>query len=865
MGRSCDRSVHFLLHDFLSLEAADTSCFSVGARRPTEKLFSPTSTQTEGGSRVGALIRLLKSNTFHVAFCLCLALLLLFWPVFFQGKVIVPGDIPASNPFLYLSASPPPPPQNTLLSDQVEQFYVWHSLAAETMRHEGHIPLWNPYIFTGQPLLANAQSSLFYPPNLLLWVLSPGKVASIRILFNLLFAGIFTFLFCRQLLISEKGAMLSAIAFTFSGPLMVWVGFPLANVLVCLPFLMWAGEKLLQRNSLSRSALLGAGMGLSLLGGHPETTFQVLAVFSLYFLSRVAFLEPGSAKKSRLFGSYLLAVVLGALLSGIQLVPFLDFMVHSATFARGGRASDVGGTLFYSKEWLANLATAVTLICPNFFGNPLDHSYLWPFSNLQNYNEQSVYLGLVPFALACGALFTGKKRRPLIIISLLAFFCIAVAWHLPGFEAVSHLPVFSLAPSKRLRLPFVFLAAVMAGFGFDGLQERLKLLRYERRGFSAAMVVAFSTVLFFLGVLLLKGGFANDLPLGAFGHKILNSSFAFGQWRSYLPLFIAGALCLGYLFSLRSRKYRRLFPAALLTLTLVELLALAWGYNPVVSEADTLPAAPAVEFLKKMELEPYRILTTDGYFYPNYGAAYGIADVAGYDAPVYRSFSELYLAQGGKSVGGQIDSRQQWEPSYPLVDFLNVKYVISPRDLPPDKYKMLFENKYYAIYENLRVLPRAFIVTDSEVVSDRKVMLEKMLLDGFDFGSKVLLEEALPSPLVAAPGTPAGYVLKQVSYGTDQVVLEVSGARPGILVLSDLYTPDWHADVDGHEAKLYRANYAYRAVVVPAGRHVVTFSYQPLSYKIGLAMTFLGVVMLLVMCVLEMRRRVALRKKELVI
>jgi len=803
---------------------------------------------------VGALLTSQKSDTVSAIVCLCLAVIVLFWPVFFQGKVIVPGDIPASNPFLFTrSGTPPPPPQNTLLSDEIEQFYVWHCVAAKTLQSEGHIPLWNPYIFTGQPLVANSQSSLFYPPNLLLRFLSAGKVATIRVIFNLLFAGFFTFLFCRELRISDKGALLSAISFAFSGPLIVWVGFPLANVLVCLPFLMWAGEKLLRQRNLFRTAVLGAGMGLSLLGGHPETTFQILAVFSLYFLARAVFLDTGLREKAALLGAFLLAVTLGGIISGIQLLPFLDFMVNSATFTRGGRASDVGGSFFYSQDWLENITTAVTLICPNFFGNPLDHSYIWPFKSFQNYNEQSVYFGLIPLVLAVGAFFSDGKRRPLIIISSLALFCIGVAWHLPGFEAISHLPVFSMAPSKRLRLPFVFLTAVMAGFGYDFFLDRFKSATRERKGFYAGVAVIIMTILFFCSVFALKGPMSNVIPPGTFSHKILHSVFAVRQWRSYLPLVITFVLVTGYFLSLRINRVFRLFPDILLALTALELCAMGWGYNPAVKETDILPPAPAVEFLQKRGHEPYRILTTDGYFYPNYGAAYGIADVAGYDAPVYQGFSDLYLAQGGPSVGGQIDSRQQWDPSWPLVDFLNVKYVISPRDLPPEKFKMLFENKYYAIYENMFVMPRAFMVYNSEVVPDRKVMLGKMIDKKTDFSRKVLLDEAPQGSFKTISGLQEKYSVTQVRNATDEVILQVTSESPGMLVMSDLYTPDWSAWLDDREVKLYRANYAFRGVPVPAGTHSVAFRYAPRSYKAGTVMTMTGLLVLLVIGVLNFR------------
>ena len=808
-----------------------------------------------------ALFKSSKSNTLWVAVLLCLVMVLLFWPVFFQGKVLVPGDIPNTDPFLASGSTlKPPPPQNTLLSDQIEQFYVWHSVTRAGLQADGKLPLWNPYIFTGQPLVANSQSSLFYPPNLLLHLLSPGKVATLRVFFNLLFAGLFTFLFCRQLQVSARGSLLAAFSFAFSGPLVVWVGFPLANVVACLPFLMWAGEKLLLRCDPFRVGLLGAGMGLSLLAGHPETTFQILAVFSLYFLARVALLEQDLRVKARLLGGFSLAVLLGALISAIQILPFLDFMQQSSTFARGGRGGHGavgGGNLFYSEDWLAHLSTALTLLCPNFFGNPLDRNYIWPSSVFQNYNEQAVYFGLIPLALATGALFSQSKRRPFFIIACLALFCITVAWHLPGFEAVSHLPIFSMAPNKRLRLPFVFLSAVMAGFGYDAVLQHLKNPEKQRRSLYGSGAVLGAALALFLWIVVARFVVGPSVPPDSFRYLLFSDIFSFAQWRTYLPLLVALAAGAGYLASRRAEGAARFFPGLLICLTLVELVALGRGYNTAVREADILSAAPAVDFMKSRETQPFRILTTDGFFYPNFGAVYGISDVAGYDVPVYQRYSDLYLGQGGPSFGGQIDSRQQWDPSWPLVDFLNVKYVVSPRELPAEKFQKVYRVKNLNIYQNLRVLPRAFLVYDFEVVADRKANLERVLKGGVDLGKKVILEVApLPALAPEQASAAAGRAgISWLKYGTDQVTLQVDSEKSGILVLSDLFTPDWKAAIDGKEAGIYRANYSYRALSLPAGKHVVSFRYAPLSYQIGAALTLAGCLAFALTCLSLIRGR----------
>jgi hypothetical protein len=782
-----------------------------------------------------------------------LGTVILFWPVFSEGKVVVPGDIPYSNPFWRTDpAGEYVPPQNSLLSDQIEQFYVWHRIAAKAMQQEGRVPLWNPYIFTGRPLVANAQSTLFYPPNLLLLWLTPGQIATLRAVFNLLVAGAFTFLFCRDLGISPKGSILSAVAFAFSGPVIVWLGHTPANVLVWLPLIMWAGEKLLNRNPpLPWIVALAFGVAMSVLGGHPETTFHVLAVFSIYFFARLWLLDLDLRKKAKLLAVVGMALILGLMISGLQLLPFVDFLLSSSTLAQGGRS--VGGSnWFYSEEWLPNLATLVTIVYPNFFGNPTDNNYSWPFTNYQNYNEQTAYLGLIPLALAVGALFAFPKRRRVIVLAVLALFCIGVAWRLPGFELVNHLPLFSMVINKRLRMVFVFLVAVLAGFGFDGWRHAIA----SRRPGSEKILYASGSILLLPLLILLIIAFLKyasplilEIEPWSFLHRLLFGFFSLRQPKTMIPAFVAFAAILGIILLLRRRSWRPAFEALLILLTLTELLVLAWGYNPVMKESDILPSTRAIELLKE-DQEPFRIMTTDQIFWPNYPAVYEIADVAGYDLPIDRSYSDLFLAQGGKR-----DYRQEWDPSWPLLDLLNTKYVITHQELDERRFSPVYSAEAYRIYENQHALPRAFMAYDVTVLEDRAVMLERMLGEEWDPRRTVLLQEPLPPQEERSLGSQADSHIAFVSYKNDTVILDVQTEAPGLLVLSDLYTKDWLAHLDAEPVKLYRANYAYRAVFVPEGRHRVTFTYAPRAFTVGVGLTVLSLIVAIALLIAGMRAR----------
>ena len=62
-------------------------------------------------------------------------------------------------------------------------------------------------------------------------------------------------------------------------------------------------------------------------------------------------------------------------------------------------------------------------------------------------------------------------------------------------------------------------------------------------------------------------------------------------------------------------------------------------------------------------------------------------------------------------------------------------------------------------------------------------------------------------------------------YRENKISLDVRTAKEGILVLTDTYYPGWEALVDGKETKIYRANYNFRAIIIPKGEHQIVFKY----------------------------------------
>jgi uncharacterized membrane protein YfhO len=190
---------------------------------------------------------------------------------------------------------------------------------------------------------------------------------------------------------------------------------------------------------------------------------------------------------------------------------------------------------------------------------------------------------------------------------------------------------------------------------------------------------------------------------------------------------------------------------------------------------------------------------------------------------------------------------------------LNVKYVLSagPIDLPgfvhvqdgPGKSKL---------YENRNSLPRAFLVKNFRVVNNGVEFAQAFDDPNFDLRETVLLE-SLPSrffELQKERGlTSTDSSVRIISYENNRVFLEVNTPRVAFLFMSEAYYPGWKAYVDGREEEILRANFVFRAIPMGPGSHKVEVVMEPLSFKIGLAVSVLTVLLLLIGWGISTRRK----------
>lgn len=186
--------------------------------------------------------------------------------------------------------------------------------------------------------------------------------------------------------------------------------------------------------------------------------------------------------------------------------------------------------------------------------------------------------------------------------------------------------------------------------------------------------------------------------------------------------------------------------------------------------------------------------------------------------------------------------------------------------LPPERWRKRGRFAEIEVYENLRVLPRAWFAEQLVTLPDDQALQTikaGALPDGapFDPRTTALLKSALPLDAQAGNDATAGAAVKIARYEAQRIELETNNARAGLLVLSEIAYDGWQARIDGQPAEVRRVNYTLRGVAVPAGEHRVELVYRPRSFRQGALCFALGLGLLALLHPRVIRQMVRYRER----
>lgn len=328
-------------------------------------------------------------------------------------------------------------------------------------------------------------------------------------------------------------------------------------------------------------------------------------------------------------------------------------------------------------------------------------------------------------------------------------------------------------------------------------------------------------------------------------------------------IYVGAALILCWLYA-SGKITRPAMGGALIALTLLDLVIFANVNIAAADEKFIYPPTPAIEFLQNQdgvfrinaknntlrEGRPegaYAAYRNDHAWYlsstlepliPNTAGLYGLQDVRGYES-VYTEAYSRYLARIDERDG--LFGAGAWltnTVTHPMLDMLNVRYVLSIEPLNEPGLREVYRGEVY-IYENLKVVPRVQLYRSYTILRDENAVLDAMDSPDFDPHTQLFTTEHLTSPPAPFSASREGEEIPSSStgrgfrgevnitrYEPNRVTMDVATDQPAILVLADMDYPGWNAYVDGKKTNITRANYLFRAIVVPAGDHTVEFRYE---------------------------------------
>ena len=778
-------------------------------------------------------------------------LIVSFWPVLVDGRVFAPTDMLFD--FAFFRAYAPAgfqSPSNPLLSDAVLKFYPWQ-VAVRTSLEQGSMPWWNPYIYAGTPLFANGESAILYPINLVGLALPHHAALAFSAILRVFIAGVGMFLFVRAVGASAMGSALAGIAFAFSGPMTVWLNYPVGNGYAWLPMLFYVTQRLLSTRRLEYSAAAGVVIAIQVLGGHYQTVFIMLLAWAAYGLRGVVrTLRPGQSWRQALGAALLLvnAATVGLALTAVQLLPFRAWLAGTGEASR--RAAERLSSWSNPGLMQDAIGTAMTMAIPNCLGNPTLGTMTSFWGN--NFIEQTTYVGIIALALATFAVAlrvrrfserraSGVPADPLVFFAVLGSFFLLMAIDAPVVGLLNRLPVFNVIAFQRYRMVFVFCAAIAAGFGVD---ELLRGSRYSDRLRPLARGLALYAVAGMVALVVVRVVLVHfEAQVTSYNrvrqlYPLMLKAFSLSYVPMYFPMLAAAAAAVAILCFRKGLLPANLAGVLLVGLASADLLVFGAGFNPTSSAADVFPETAATRYLRQRlnAVLPERIVATDDSLPSNTATPYLLFDVAGSDF-VGRRYAEFALRAGGTMVGANRIRFARFEPR--LLRYLGVRYIVS-KGYPPgfDRgvLERVFSNDDVSVFENPMRLPRAFLAHDVVSAGSDGEIFDLLMSAALDSTGRVVLEEKTAEGWRA--GRPsAGDSLQVVEYRPGRVVMDAKTAEPAFLFISDAHDPGWTARLDGASTKIYRADFAFMAVPVPAGGHRIEFTYAPPGLRTGAAVS----------------------------
>lgn len=706
-----------------------------------------------------------------------------FWQFFWRGYIPIPASFMVAwyEPWKSQTAvhGVPAIPHKAVGDDIFRQIYPFRTLARDSLL-SGSLPLWNPYNGAGQPLLATLHTGIANPWSVLqIGDSKRGWAWFVILQMPLLYLG--TYWFMKTIRVSGTGALTAGVVMALSGVATSrYIYGDYVYALIGLPFILAC----IEQKRLWAIPWIAAGVLVSV---QPQISVYVLGTTVLYVWYR----------KREYLWEYGATLLLGVLLSSFQLFPTIELFRYANVTA--------GSSSFIFDKFLMPVHHLISVAVPNYFGNAGTYNF-W---GATDYIETVASIGMIPLTLI---FFTRKGSiRNFFIVGTILTMLLTLDWFVPRLLYSLPVPILSTSIPTRIYLLTTFFVAVLAGMGMD---EKPKIRVIIGMGL--------------LGVLFLLVSRAFSCP-----EQIVScANVALRNGLFEMVVFFIGSV---FLFIPRIGK------TCVVLLIVCAGMYNGWKILPMSpSEYVDMPNEVISQISRR---SPGRVSTP---FASDFGTGHRFFDTNYYDPLYIRRYGELvsFVNTGDKekglsrsdvavvsdiSVSPELEFRRSrfW-------DMTGTEMFVTKRETGTVSGTPAWSDDHWLVYNRPTSLPRAYLVDHVDVVTDPTQALQTIFSPQFDPALTALTETPIPGLVNPTQSTGSASIVRY-SAGRVDVSTQSNGAM--LLVLSDTFFPGWKATIDGKQSEIYRTNYTFRGVVIPKGKHSIVFSYMPLSFLLGFAVS----------------------------
>ena len=683
-------------------------------------------------------------------------------------------------------------------------------------------------------------------------------------------------------------AFVAAFSATFSMYIIIWVmsghNTKIA-VMAFFPYIFYTIERLREKFSWLLALLLVLLLHFSYMPSHIQMIFYIYLTLGIYFV--FFFIKSFLKKKDPqtdggappvwkgLLRAGLILVVASALAFAMDADKYLSVLEYNPYSMRGAnpivKSSDAadsktveGGLGYkYATDWSFGPSEMLTWVVPSWYGFGLvpykgyltgnqesNMNFYW---GPQPFTHAPQYMGLTVLLLAIIGFWKNRKDGFVQFLGLMIVFSLLIAFgrEMPILYDLMYryFPMFNKfrIPSMILVLIQIFVP-ILAAYGIASfIRERETLQSSGLQKEKKSILIGLGVSVAVLGLIALTfdsfvsrqaiqnaygsltnsglprdqiyAPFFNQLPPQV-GTEIASTLSSLAVNDILLGIgFLVATLGLVYYFIQHKMKFNA-FAAVLVLLIGFDLWRIDVKPMDTHDKSVQKQVFTAPEYVKYLQRDStlYRILELQGGRpqYNNTLAYWRIQNAFGYQGAKMRAYQDM------DDVAG-LENPLLW-------GLMNVKYVLSNTPDSSAALGLVYKGKDMKVYGNRFMLPRAFFVNRYEV-ADGLSILNKIKEMSFDPREVMYF---IDDPKVSVePVHPAAHV-DIVRYGIQDLELATSTGGNNLLFLSETYYPvGWKAFLDGKEIPIYRANYLFRALVVPAGQHKIEMKFEPKGFYLG--------------------------------